>query len=98
MTHCASRSGDKLYIALLNKDDQQPVEIRISIRDWQLKTAVETHEVRANTYLAENTIERPETVTLADPKVDRVEVSGKMTYLLKPNTLAVLRFQSDGTR
>ena len=94
VSHCASRSGDKLYLARLNKDAHQPVAVRIHIQDWQLKNAVAIHEVRADSYLAENTIERPNTVTLAGPKVERVEGFGQMTYQLKPNTLAVLRFQS----
>ena len=96
VSHCASRSGHKLYLALLNKDARQPVAVQISIQDWRLKTAVEIYEVRADSYLAENTIKSPNTVTLAGPKVDRVDNSGRMTYQLKPNTLAVLRFQSDG--
>jgi len=83
---------------LLNKDARQPVEVQISIEDWPLKTSVEIHEVRADSYLAENTIKSPNTVTLAGPKVDRVEDSGRMTYQLKPNTLAVLRFQSNERR
>ena len=40
----------------------------------------------------------PQTPWLAGPKVDRVEDSGRMTFQLKPNTLAVLRFQSNGRR
>lgn len=95
VSHCASRSGDKLYLALLNKDAHRPVEVRISIEDWPLRTSVETHEVRADSYLAENTIKSPNTVTLAGPKVDRVEDAGRMTYQLKPNTLVVLRFQGN---
>ena len=61
-------------------------------------STVEIHEVRADSYLAENTIKSPNTVKLAGPKVDGVEESGRMTYQLKPNTLAVLRFQSDARR
>jgi len=103
VTHCASvsqdvsGSGDRLYLALLNKDARQPVEVQISVEDWPLRNAVEIHEVRADSYLAENTIQSPDTVTLAGPKVESVEGSG-MTYQLKPNTLAVLRFQSNGRR
>ncbi|MDA0590342.1 MAG: hypothetical protein O2820_21765 [Planctomycetota bacterium] len=97
VSHCASRSGDKLYLALLNKDARQPVEVQIGIEDWPLKTSVTIHEVRADSYLAENTIKSPNTVALADPKVDRVEESGKMTYQLKPNTLAVLCFHGGGS-
>jgi alpha-L-arabinofuranosidase len=104
VSHCASVShgdsgrGDELYLALLNKDARQPVEVQITVEDWPLKTSVEIHEVRANSYLAENTIKSPNTVTLAGPKVDRVEDFGKMTYQLKPNTLAVLRFQNNERR
>lgn len=97
ISHCASLSGDKLYLALLNKDAHQPIEVRIGIQDWQIKTAVEVHEVRADSYLAENTIERPKTVTLAGPMVERAKASGRMTHLLKPNTLTVLRFRSAGS-
>ena len=97
VSHCASRSGDKLYLALLNKDARHPVEVQISIEDWPLKTSVTIHEVRADSYLAENTIESPNTVALAGPKVDRIEESGKMTYQLKPNTLAVLCFHGGGS-
>ena len=99
VTHCASvsqgvsGSGDRLYLALLNKDARQSVEVQISVDDWPLRSAVEIHEVHADSYLAENTIKSPDTVTLAGPKIERVKGSG-MTYQLRPNTLAVLRFQS----
>ena len=95
VTHCASRSGETLYLALLNKDANQPVEVRISIQDWRLETAVQIHEVRADTYLAENTIQQPDTVTLTGPRSERLDSSGRMTYLLRRNTLAVLRFHRD---
>ncbi len=104
VSHCASVSHgvsgrrDKLYLALLNKDARQPVEVQLSIEDWPVETAVEIHEVRADSYLAENTINSPNSVTLAGPKADRVDDSGRMKYQLKPNTLAVLRFQSNERR
>ncbi len=93
VTHCASVSGDRLYVALLNKDANQAVETRIEIRDWPRKAAVEVHEVRADSYLAENTIERPDTVKLADPKILQLAQTGTVTYRLKPNSLVVLRFE-----
>ena len=100
VSHCASISpgdsarGDQLYLALLNKDARQPVTIRIHIKDWGPKRSVQAHEVRADSYLAENTIEQPTAVTLPRANVERVEKSGEMIYLLKPNTVAVLHFQS----
>jgi alpha-L-arabinofuranosidase len=98
VSHCASRSGDHLYLALLNKDAHQPVTVRVSIEDWRLKPQVEVHEVRADSYLEENTVQRPDAVKPSGPRVDRAQESGQMTYLLKPNTLAVLRFQCDANR
>ena len=95
VTHCASRSGDALYLALLNKDAHQPVEVRITLQDWPVKAAVQIHEVRAESYLAENTIQHPDTVTLTGPEPARLEGPGRMTCLLRRNTLAVLRFQGD---
>ena len=93
VTHCASRSGDTLYLALLNKDAHRPVDIQIRILDWKLKPAVEAYEVGAESYLAENTIAKPELVKMSGPKTERVQNFGRMSYRLAPNTLAVLRFQ-----
>ncbi|MDA1055695.1 MAG: hypothetical protein O3C40_35315, partial [Planctomycetota bacterium] len=93
VTHCASLRGDRLYVALLNKDANQSVETRIEIQDWPRKAAVEVHEVRADSYLAENTIERPDTVKLADPQTLQLAPTGTVTYRLKPNSLVVLRFE-----
>ena len=95
VTHCASRSGDRLYLSLLNKDAHRPVDVRISIVDWKLRPAVAVYEVGADSYLAENTIERPDRVTLSGPRTESVENPGAMSYRLKPNTLAVLRFQKE---
>lgn len=102
VSHCASMSrsksgrGSKLYLALLNKDAQQRVRVRINIRDWRPGSEVEVHEVRADSYLTENTIEHPAAVTLSGPRTERAAVdAGSMTFLLNPNTLAVLRFHRD---
>ena len=65
------------------------VEVRINIEDWPLKNSVEAHEVRADSYLAKNNIKAPNTVTLAGPKVDHVEDSGRMTYQLKKAPIAL---------
>ena len=94
VTQCASLSDNRLYVALLNKDAHQTVETRITIQDWRTTAAVEVHEVRADSYLAENTIERPDTVKLADPQTLPLAQTGTLTYRLKPNSLVVLRFES----
>ncbi|MBT7165227.1 MAG: hypothetical protein HN904_20780 [Victivallales bacterium] len=95
ITHCASVRGDKLYLALLNKDAHQSVNVRIGVLGWQLRPTVVAYDVGAPSYLAENTIKRPDLVKLSGPKDERVEDSGTMLYRLKPNTLVVLQFQGD---
>jgi len=93
VTHCASRTGNDLYLALLNKDAHQPVEVQIRIRDWKLRSSVDLHQVTADSYLTENTIERPDQVVLSGSESQSVSNPGEMRYLLDPNTLAVLRFR-----
>ena len=99
VSHCASLSpgkpgsDDSLYLTLLNKDAHQSVRVHIRTRDWQPKTNIEVHQVTAGSYLAENTIEGPDTVTLSPPKTYRVNISRKITLHLTPNTLTVLRFK-----
>ncbi len=90
VTHCASLSGDRLYVALLNKDARESVESRVDIQDWPCQDLIEIHEVQADSYLAENTIAQPDTVTLADPQILRLTENNKLAYRLKPNSLAVL--------
>lgn len=92
VTACASVSGDRLYLALLNKDAHDTVAVQLRIADWSLKPAVEVWQVGADSYLAENTISQPNTVTLVGPTRRGVLHPNAMTYRLKPNTLAVLRF------
>lgn len=91
----ATRTGDSLYLALLNKDAHEAVQVDINIADWQVRPEVDVYEVGADSYLAENTIEEPDRVTIIGPTTLRVEDATAMTYLLGPNTLAVLRFERD---
>jgi alpha-L-arabinofuranosidase len=96
LTQCASRSGDELFLALLNKDARQPVEVRIGMQDWPFKPSVEVCEVGADSYLAENTIGQPDRVTLSGPRSESAGHPDRMRYSLRPNTLAVLRFRAAG--
>lgn len=93
--HCASRSGDQLYLALLNKDAHEPVEVVLKLPRWPVKPDVVVYEVGAESYLAANTIEHPNLVTLAGPKTVRMAAATPRKHVLKPNTLAVLKFERE---
>jgi hypothetical protein len=67
--------------------------VQLSILAWKLEPAVEVYEVGADSYLAENTIEAPECVTLRGPETRSVRDASEMEYDLQPSTLVVLRFQ-----
>ena len=95
VTCCASRSGDKLYLALLNKDAHRAVDVSISIRNWRFKPSAELYEVSAESYLAENTIQEPDRVMLSGPRTFRAQGPDGMERRLEPKTLAVMRFQED---
>lgn len=96
VSHCASRTEDTLYLALLNKDAHEPVDVDIAIRDWALASEFDAYHVGAESYLAENTIAEPRRVSLQGPENHRSENPGAMTWRLPPNTLAVLRFRKAG--
>ena len=93
VAQCASRSGDKLYLALLNKDAHVPVEVQVSVKNWKLQPTMQVYEVGTSSYLAENTVAQPDRVTMSGPHTRRVPASGEMVFRLEPNTLAVLEFQ-----
>ena len=97
VSHCASLSqnetggGHTLYLALLNKDANRPVTVQLDV-SGVAAAEVTTHEVRAASYLTENTITRPEAVQLAGPRTVRItDDAGRMSYRLMPNTLVLMR-------
>lgn len=98
VSHCASRTGDQLYLALLNKDAHEAVEVALDLRQWRLKPEFAVYEVGADSYLAENTIAEPNRVTLSGPRTVRRTEAVPLTYRLQPNTLAVLKFQRQTER
>lgn len=91
VSHCASRSGDSLFLALLNKDAHRFVDVRIRVANWMPGSRVEVHKVGAEDYLAENTMAQPERVVLSGPISASVRNPARIDYRLMPNTLAVLR-------
>ena len=104
VAHCASLSrnepdgGYTLYLALLNKDANNPVAIQLNLPGLAV-TDANVQEVRASSYLTANTIARPDAVTLTAPRrVQSVDKAGRMAYRMMPNTLAVLRCSVNGNR
>lgn len=95
VSHCATRTGDRLYLALLNKDAHQPVEVDIRINGWQPVDVVEVYEVGDDDYLARNTIEKPNQITLQGPKTRQPRDAAAMGIILRPNRLTVLEYQAD---
>lgn len=91
VTTLATRQGNSLYLALLNKDAHEPVTINLRLSNWPASSSVQCHEVTAPDYLTENTIANPNAVTLSAPKT-RLITPANPTYHLRQNTLAVLRF------
>lgn len=83
-------SGETLYLALLNKDAGQPVMIQLRTHGFSATEAT-VREVRAASYLTENTIARPDAVRTVEPRrVRLVDDTGHLKFRLLPNTLAVL--------
>ena len=95
MSHFALIRGEELYVALLKKDARESVDVRIRNEKWKAKSRMDVHHVGADTYLAENTIQEPDRVTLSGPISVSMQDPGSVAYYLSPNTLAVLRFQRD---
>lgn len=93
VTHVATRKGDFLYLAVLNKDANLTVDLGLDIQSWKLKSAVETHAVGSESYLAENSMADPNRVTLSGPNAMTFRNPAKARLPLSPNTLLVLRFQ-----
>jgi hypothetical protein len=93
VSHCATRSGSSLYLAVLNKDAHLPVDLRVMIRGWKVNPTLETHAVGADSYLAENSMAEPARVNLAGPNRVTLKDPAEAGLRLGPNTLMVLHFR-----
>ena len=97
VTHCATRTGDSLYLAVLNKDAHQTVDLGVAVHGWQPSPTVEVHSVGADSYLAENSMADPERVTRKGPTHIAIGNPAAARFPLPPNTLMVLRYRrADG--
>jgi hypothetical protein len=92
VVHCATRRGDDLYLAILNKDANQAVNLRAAVHGWRVASAAQVYTVGASSYLAKNTLAEPTRVTLAGPSEKILTTPGKIQLLLPPSTLMVVRF------
>jgi hypothetical protein len=93
VSHCATRTGSALYLAVLNKDAHLPVDLRVNIRGWRVMPSVETHSVGADSYLAENSMTEPSRVTASGPAFVTFRDPASARLRLGPNTLMVLHFR-----
>ena len=95
VTHCATVKDGELFVALVNKDAHQAVEVTLRIDGWAPAPGAtfDAWTVTGGSYLAENTIEDPDRVTLQGPTT----LEGQR-YRCEPNSVAVLRFEAAGPR
>ena len=91
VVECSTRSGDKLYIALLNKDANETVSVSIGIDSWPVLPEYGVHTVSANSYLDRNTPEKPDAIKIVSGTITKPD-GASLSYKLPPNTLAVLEF------
>jgi len=92
LTHCATRSDRRLYLALLNKDAHRAVPVAVRIHGPAGEEAAAVYAVGADHYLAENTLDRPDRVTLTGPE-PLMRKGKEWAYRLPPNTLAVVQLK-----
>lgn len=90
VTHLATRKGNSLYLAVLNKDANLPVGLQIDIRGWNVEASVKKYAVGAGSYLARNSLKNPDNVSLSEDTI--IVNPSNMQVPLPQNTLTVLRF------
>jgi hypothetical protein len=93
VSHCVTKSGSKLYVAVLNKDAHRTVDLGLRIRGWRVTPRFQRHWVGAASYLAENSMADPNCIALSGPEQVTADDRSNVRLRLDPNTLMVLRFQ-----
>lgn len=86
----ASEDGKTIYVAVINLHIDKTVKTKILFDKWDFSPTVKTYEIYHEDYMAENTFENPNNLSI---KQDKLTVAtNNFTYTFKPHSVTVMEF------
>lgn len=88
-----SEDGKTLYLAIINLHLDKNIETAISFDKWDFSGKIKIFELYADDYMAENTFENPNRLTIKDSMLDGLKNS--FSYNFKPHSVTIMEFKKE---
>jgi len=80
-----------VYVAVINLHADKNIKTRISFDRWDFSSLVKSFELYDRDYMAENTFENPDRMTIKEDVLK--DVAGAFDYNFKPHSVTIMEFQ-----
>ncbi len=85
--------GKTVYLAVINLHADKSIKTGISFEKWDFSSDVKTFELYDDDYMAENTFENPNRLTIKEASLK--DTSGPFSYTFKPHSVTIMEFQKN---
>ncbi len=86
-----SDDGKTIYVAVINLHADKNVKTTISLDQWDFVSQVKLFELYDDDYMAENTFEHPNRLTIKEDVLN--EPGNPFTYNFKPHSVTIMEFR-----
>jgi len=80
-----------VYLAVINLHADKDIKTKLSFDRWDFTPDVKTIELYHPNYMAENTLEKPDNITIKENQL--AGISNPFEYSFKPHSVTILEFQ-----
>jgi len=85
------KDGKTVYVAVINLHADKEIRTKLSFDRWDFTPDVKTIELYHPNYMAENTLEKPDNITIKENSL--AGISNPFEYTFKPHSVTILEFQ-----
>jgi len=89
-----SRDETTVYLAVINLHIHKHIRTQIGLDDWPFSTNVKLLELYDSDYMAENSFEKPDKLTIKEKWLK--EITAPFNYNFKPHSVTILIFEKKG--
>lgn len=86
-----SKDGKTVYLAVINLHIDKSIKTKVSFDRWDFSSDVKIFELYDKDYMAENTFENPNKLTIKEDALKGI--GNKFTYNFKPHSVTVMEFR-----
>jgi len=88
-----SKDGETVYVAIINLHIDKPLRTKIRFDNWYFSPTVKIYEIYDDDYMAENTFEKPDRLTIKENTLS--DITNNFTYTFKPHSVTIMEFLAE---